>query len=122
MRPLDARGTKRTCLACGVRFYDLARTDISCPSCSATFVPLPPVDPASRMTAQGKPAWPRSRTAARAPIAAVAPDAAEAEDVEEVEDAEEAEVADVGDDVLIEADLTDTDDDVPVPQQDDDSR
>ena len=30
------RGTKRTCQACEVRFYDLARSPIVCPSCGDT--------------------------------------------------------------------------------------
>ena len=33
------RGTKRTCQACEVRFYDLARSPIVCPSCGAHFTP-----------------------------------------------------------------------------------
>ncbi|MEM7778144.1 MAG: TIGR02300 family protein [Pseudomonadota bacterium] len=36
----DPRGTKRTCTACGVRFYDLARTPAVCPDCQFE---LPPV-------------------------------------------------------------------------------
>ena len=28
------RGTKRTCLSCEVRYYDLARNAIACPSCA----------------------------------------------------------------------------------------
>lgn len=35
-----ARGTKRTCLACETRFYDLGRSPIICPSCTAEFVPV----------------------------------------------------------------------------------
>jgi uncharacterized protein (TIGR02300 family) len=35
------RGTKRTCLACEVRFYDLARSSIVCPSCGAPYTPAP---------------------------------------------------------------------------------
>jgi uncharacterized protein (TIGR02300 family) len=31
------RGTKRTCQACEVRFYDLARTPIVCPMCGAHY-------------------------------------------------------------------------------------
>jgi uncharacterized protein (TIGR02300 family) len=30
-------GTKRTCLSCGARFYDLQRSPITCPSCGALF-------------------------------------------------------------------------------------
>jgi len=33
------RGTKRTCQACEVRFYDLDRSPIVCPSCGAHFTP-----------------------------------------------------------------------------------
>ena len=33
------RGTKRTCQACEVRFYDLARSPIVCPACGAHFTP-----------------------------------------------------------------------------------
>lgn len=37
------RGTKRTCQneECGVRFYDLMRTPITCPICHSAFVPPP---------------------------------------------------------------------------------
>src|SRR5215469_11039048 len=35
------RGTKRTCPACEVRFYDLAREVIVCPSCGAPYTPAP---------------------------------------------------------------------------------
>ena len=31
------RGTKRTCHGCEVRFYDLARSPIVCPSCGVPF-------------------------------------------------------------------------------------
>jgi uncharacterized protein (TIGR02300 family) len=33
------RGTKRVCQACAVRFYDLSREPIVCPSCGARYVP-----------------------------------------------------------------------------------
>ena len=32
-------GTKRACLACGMRFYDLSRSPIICPGCGAEFDP-----------------------------------------------------------------------------------
>ena len=32
-------GTKRTCLNCGVRFYDLGKKPITCPSCESSFEP-----------------------------------------------------------------------------------
>ena len=37
------RGTKRTCQACEVRFYDLARSPIVCPMCGAHYAP--PAEP-----------------------------------------------------------------------------
>jgi len=30
-------GTKRTCLSCGARFYDLQRSPIACPTCGTVF-------------------------------------------------------------------------------------
>ena len=33
-------GLKRICLGCGVRFYDLNKTLVSCPSCGKEFDPL----------------------------------------------------------------------------------
>ncbi len=32
-------GTKRACLACGMRFYDFSRSPILCPGCGAEFDP-----------------------------------------------------------------------------------
>lgn len=32
-------GTKRACLACGMRFYDFNRSSIICPGCGAAFDP-----------------------------------------------------------------------------------
>jgi uncharacterized protein (TIGR02300 family) len=51
-------GSKRVCLNCGARFYDMNRTPIVCPACETVF------DPA----ANSKPR--RSRTPAKAPVAA----------------------------------------------------
>jgi uncharacterized protein (TIGR02300 family) len=33
------RGTKRQCLYCGTKFYDLNRDPVLCPSCGKVFVP-----------------------------------------------------------------------------------
>jgi len=51
-------GSKRVCLNCGAKFYDLNRTPIVCPACQAAF------DPAGN----SKPR--RSRTPVKAPAAA----------------------------------------------------
>jgi uncharacterized protein (TIGR02300 family) len=57
-------GSKRVCLSCGARFYDMKRTPIVCPACDTVF------DPA----ANSKPR--RSRTAAKAPAPTAAAAAA----------------------------------------------
>ena len=58
------RGTKRTCPACEVRFYDLAREVIVCPSCGAPYTPaLRSIVEAAARTAPltGKAGWPGKR-------------------------------------------------------------
>jgi uncharacterized protein (TIGR02300 family) len=42
------RGTKRTCQACEVRFYDLARNPIVCPMCGAHAPPAEPIVQATK--------------------------------------------------------------------------
>jgi uncharacterized protein (TIGR02300 family) len=108
-------GSKRVCLSCGARFYDMKRTPIVCPACDTVF------DPA----ANSKPR--RSRTAAKAPAAAAAvaaaatvvvlePDEVETDDdvavaddeAEEESEAESAieDVSELGDDDM--SDVIDT--------------
>jgi uncharacterized protein (TIGR02300 family) len=78
-------GTKRICLNCGARFYDMNRDPIVCPACSTALDPV----------AQGRP----RRTRAPAKLAAVAavadPEdvAVEADDDIDTEDDEEVVVA-----------------------------
>lgn len=50
-------GTKRTCLSCGKKFYDLRRVPITCPSCETVL----------ELNAPGRGAR-RSRAAAAAPV------------------------------------------------------
>lgn len=38
-------GTKRSCLSCGARFYDLQRESVACPGCGAAFDPAVPGKP-----------------------------------------------------------------------------
>jgi uncharacterized protein (TIGR02300 family) len=54
----DAKwGTKRTCLGCGKRFYDMRRAPIVCPDCDAPFkISAPPR--ARRQRASAEPAPP----------------------------------------------------------------
>ena len=55
------RGSKRACQACEVRFYDLGRDPIVCPSCSARYIPAAqPIVAARAAPYVGKTGW-RSR-------------------------------------------------------------
>lgn len=66
-------GTKRTCRACGARFYDLKRKNVVCPKCDAPYDPdaaskprrNPPAEPepapaeAPALAAEGEPETPK---------------------------------------------------------------
>jgi uncharacterized protein (TIGR02300 family) len=58
-----ARGTKRVCQACEVRFYDLMRTPIVCPACGAqyTLVAQPAIELAMRKAPPAKSGWRQNR-------------------------------------------------------------
>jgi hypothetical protein len=95
MSKMNARGVKRVCQneACGLPFYDLNRTDISCPNCGAAFdakiviLPRGAVEPTS--------SWRRGpRTL---PPVVAAPVVAD-------DDASEVEVEATGDDEALETD------------------
>ena len=106
-----ARGTKRTCLACETRFYDLARSPIICPSCEAEFVPV------TRRAAEAasRASWSGGGNRARAPVEdAVVPEAAEdtAELEAELKDDVEADDTVVADDEVL---LEETEEDIEDP-------
>jgi uncharacterized protein (TIGR02300 family) len=72
------RGTKRTCQACEVRFYDLARSPIVCPMCGAHYAP--PAEPIVQARERSVPfssktGWrqPFKRTQPVLPVADVTP-------------------------------------------------
>ena len=73
------RGTKRTCQACEVRFYDLARSPIVCPMCGAHYAP--PAEPVVQARERSVPfssktGWrsqPFKRTQPVLPVADVTP-------------------------------------------------
>jgi uncharacterized protein (TIGR02300 family) len=52
-----ARGIKRVCDACQVRFYDLLRDPIVCPSCGAQQTPMVQLEVGRRAPAAGKTGW-----------------------------------------------------------------
>ncbi|WP_284944350.1 TIGR02300 family protein [Acidisoma cladoniae] len=91
-------GTKRTCVSCGARFYDLGKSAPTCPKCGTE---QPPEQP--RLKRGGNPA--DDRRLKKAAPAARATEEADPEAVE-VEDVAE------DDDVLDESTDLDDDDDV----------
>lgn len=66
-------GTKRICLSCGARFYDLNRDPVVCPACGTPYDPV----------AQSRPR--RARAAAAPKAAAVVADDTQSADEVEVE-------------------------------------
>jgi uncharacterized protein (TIGR02300 family) len=111
-----ARGTKRVCQACEVRFYDLLRDPIVCPSCGAQYTPVvqPAVELGARKTPAAKTGWRQSikrpgpiEPAPDAELAAP-PEAADTEDLE-VATEEAASTPSEDDTVLVEQDGDDAD-------------
>ena len=102
-------GTKRVCLSCSARFYDMMRDPIVCPSCETVFDP----------TANLKTRKTRSSTKVAVEEKKETKKVAEVEDEEDVEAEEEADDdADVDSDS--DSDNVDGDDDVPGDDDDDD--
>jgi uncharacterized protein (TIGR02300 family) len=109
-----ARGTKRLCDACQVRFYDLLRDPIVCPSCGAQHTPMvqQAVEVGRRAPAAGKTGW---RQNVKKPIPVLPDPDAEipvrpeaADDALEVA-AEDATEAVPDDDIVLEQDPDDGD-------------
>jgi uncharacterized protein (TIGR02300 family) len=96
-------GSKRICLSCGARFYDLKKSPIICPKCGAKFDPEQFVKPPKRGGGAAEKVKPAP---APAPKAAVVEDV---DDVEAVEGAEEEEAEDLLEDA---SDLGEDDDDM----------
>ncbi len=120
------RGTKRQCLYCGTKFYDLNRDPILCPSCGKAFV-LTAVKPPVRAVAEKKEeevAEVVDKAAVEAGAEVISLDEAEEEEEgDDIPDVEDVEVDDElgGDDadVFLEED-DDDDDDIDFTVKDDD--
>ena len=116
MTNMNVRGVKRICQseACGLPFYDLNRTDISCPNCGTAHDTS--IVKYARTPPSSTPAWKRGgRTAQRAAPTPVA----EPADLPDVEaDDDEAIDADAGE-LILEADEDDGAVDVVKPPADD---
>lgn len=89
-KQLAERGTKRTCQACGVRFYDLNRDPISCPMCLAAYQVVSASTRGDSSSALAVAAEKAARKAPKTPVfadddampeTAVLPEGAEADDV-----------------------------------------
>jgi uncharacterized protein (TIGR02300 family) len=90
-------GTKRACLACGMRFYDFSRSPIICPGCGAEF------DPENIIKSRkGRPA---AKTTSRADV-----DATDDDQIEDDDDADELTDAVVDDNEDDDIDFDDDDD------------
>jgi len=90
-------GTKRACLACGMRFYDFSRSPIICPGCGAEF------DPENIIKSRkGRPA---AKTTSRADV-----DATDDDQIEDDDDADELTDAVVDDNDEDDIDFDDDDD------------
>ena len=99
------RGTKRICVECAARFFDLGRTPIHCPKCDAIFVPPEPAPPrAPRPPRRQLNKWPPHAAAEQPTVDKdVDDDGDETEETEETEESEagtENGVAIVDDDPL----------------------
>jgi uncharacterized protein (TIGR02300 family) len=81
------RGTKRVCHACSVRFYDLSREQIVCPSCGAHYVPDAPAMASEAATRSArltdKAGWRGRKVKSPDPEPEVAPEVASTEDANE---------------------------------------
>jgi hypothetical protein len=118
MSNVNARGLKRTCQseACGLPFYDLNRTDISCPNCGTVLDPT--IVKYARTPPSSTPAWKRGgRTYQRAAPTPVA-EPAELADVEVEVDGDEAVEADASE-LILEEEADDGIVDVVNPPADD---
>ena len=118
MSNVNVRGMKRTCQseACSLPFYDLNRTDISCPNCGTVLDTS--VVKYARAPPSSTPAWKRGgrnfQRAAPTPIA----EPAELADVEVEVDGDEAVDADAGE-LILEEEADDGAVDVVKPPADD---
>ena len=88
-----ALGTKRICLGCAVKFYDLGKDPIVCPTCETVFVIPKPVPARGGRSYASRSAYDPKAEPARAMGTLKEVDAADG--VEEKDDAAVAEVEDV---------------------------
>ena len=101
-------GLKRTCLSCGMRYYDFNRTPIVCPGCQTEF------DPEAVIRSRRGRATPKSVKAADEPAVEAANEEAEEEAANATDKGDEA----GSDDADIEFDEDNVDDDIDADADD----
>ena len=101
-------GLKRTCLSCGMRYYDFNRTPIVCPGCQTEF------DPEAVIRSRRGRATPKSVKAADEPAVEAANEEAEEEAANATDKGDEA----GSDDADIEFDVDKVDDDIDADADD----
>ncbi len=115
----DAKGLKRVCASCGIRFYDLNKRPIVCPNCTTEFTgEIKVKNRRSRIMTDDTPSETKVKTK-KAPASDVEDDledVAEETDIVSLEDLDEGEDDDV--EITPDADL-DLDDDLESLEGDD---
>ena len=101
-------GLKRTCLSCGMRYYDFNRTPIVCPGCQTEF------DPEAVIRSRRGRATPKSVKSANEPAVGAANEEAEEEAANVTDKGDEA----GADDADIEFDEDNVDDDIDADADD----
>ena len=101
-------GLKRTCLSCGMRYYDFNRTPIVCPGCQTEF------DPEAVIRSRRGRATPKSLKSADEPAVGAANEEAEEEAANATDKGDEA----GSDDADIEFDEDNVDDDIDADADD----
>ena len=102
-------GTKRTCVGCAARFYDLTRAPPTCPKCSAV---QPPDVPRPRYAGRGNVSAGGRRAPWQAAQAAAVADEAVADVAEDEDEDADADAAVIDDDDA-DSDVTEIDAEIP---------
>ncbi|MBC8239300.1 MAG: TIGR02300 family protein [Alphaproteobacteria bacterium] len=107
-------GTKRLCPSCGVRFYDMKRNPVSCPSCNADVSIEPLLKP--RKHAPPKEALAPAKVEPKIEVETPVEDAEEIPgDLADIADVDDIEDDDDDDDALIE-DTSDLEEEDDIPE------
>ena len=114
----DARGLKRVCVECGIRFYDLIMRPIIWPNCSADFTGVEKVKSRRSRSAKPPDAGAEGQVSEKTAKNAANDDEAEDEDLDEEDDVEIVSLDD--DDAVPKGGESDDEDDIKAVALDDD--